>query len=388
MACKDPYAIEARRTDNSTHSLVTHITKEKGFWCVNSENAPATCADYEVRFCCPKYQIGSDCSEDEYDWTSWQNADTPAGLGDWEMATAFGENDVCSNPIGAQARQSNFTSMIGIYSDAVTHIQNDGFWCVNAEQPFGDCYDFEARFCCPKLLPSPDETNTSYVMDGTCDDEDYDWTLWLNMDHPNETGDWETLGKMPRLHVCSAPSGVQARNVGPGAMENIHINKESGFWCVNDENSEDCADFEVRFCCPKFKTGECTGPNAQWTGWYNDEWNKKNERIWVSNQDETELLQTYGDGAACANPTQSEVRPRPTGSSSYQATMWKYASGLVHHLEPDSYRCYNQEQTDDYYHCVDMEIRFCCPDMLSTGDCDGKQNFDYHQNFSNFNSIF
>ena len=54
LACKDPYAIEARRTDNSTHSLVTHITKEKGFWCVNSENAPATCADFEVRFCCPE----------------------------------------------------------------------------------------------------------------------------------------------------------------------------------------------------------------------------------------------------------------------------------------------------------------------------------------------
>ena len=67
----------------------------------------------------PKYQTGSDCSEDEYDWTSWQNADTPDGLGDWEMATAFGENDVCSNPIGAMARQSNNTGgfLIGVYSD-------------------------------------------------------------------------------------------------------------------------------------------------------------------------------------------------------------------------------------------------------------------------------
>ena len=96
---------------------------------------------------------------------------------------------------------------------------------------------------------TPDETNTSYIMDGTCDDEDYAWTTWLNTDMPGgnmSDGDWETLGRMPRLHVCSAPSGIQARATGPGATEVVHIHKDAGFWCTNDENSEDCADFEVR----------------------------------------------------------------------------------------------------------------------------------------------
>ena len=104
LACQNPSAIEARRTDNSTYDLVSHISKEMGFWCVNAEQDSVQCADFEVRFCCPKYYIGSDCSEPEYDWSAWQNLDSPDGLGDWETATHFGESDVCSNPIGAEAR--------------------------------------------------------------------------------------------------------------------------------------------------------------------------------------------------------------------------------------------------------------------------------------------
>ena len=369
MACLNPSAAHARRTDGSTTDLVTHITKELGFWCVNAEQDGVTCADYEVRFCCPKYATGSDCTESEYDWTAWQNIDTADGLGDWEMATHYGENDVCSNPIGSEAR------VVSAGMTNVTHITNDGFWCLNEEQEnSADCADFEARFCCPTVVK--DDTNTSYVMDGTCDDADHDWTIWLNTDSPTGSdGDWETLGKMTRMDVCASPTAIQARTEGPGATAVVHIHKESGFWCENAENSEDCADFEVRFCCPKFKTGDCTGENAHWTGWYNDEWDKKNERIWVSNRDELELLQTYGDGAACANPTEAEARPRPTGSVSYMTTMWEYAGHLVHHLSPEGYRCYNEEQTEDdagyRYHCVDMEVRFCCTDQLSTGGCDG-----------------
>ena len=80
LACLNPSAVEAARVNNETGiELVTHISKELGFWCVNAEN-DVTCVDYHVRFCCPKYATGSDCSEDEYDWTSWQNVDTAAGI--------------------------------------------------------------------------------------------------------------------------------------------------------------------------------------------------------------------------------------------------------------------------------------------------------------------
>ena len=109
-----------------------------------------------------------------------------------------------------------------------------------------------------------------------------------------------------------------------------------------------CADFEVRFCCPQFKTAECDGPQSTWTGWYNDEWGKKDEKIWVSNREEREELQMYGDGGACSTPTASEIRPRPTGSVSYQTTMWQYATNLVDHLSPDGYLCINEEQVNGF----------------------------------------
>ena len=95
---------------------------------------------------------------------------------------------------------------------------------------------------------TPDETNTSYIMDGTCDDADYDWTIWLNVDSPaNSDGDYETLGKMTRMNVCENPTGIKARTNGPGAKEVFHIHKDAGFWCINDENPSQCADFEVSF---------------------------------------------------------------------------------------------------------------------------------------------
>ena len=89
----------------------------------------------------------------------------------------------------------------------------------------------------------------------------------------------------------------------------------------------------------------------------------------MSNKVEEELLQWYGDGGACRFPTQSEIRVRPTGSTSFQATIWEYSKNLVHHLHPDGYTCVNEEQNGGYK-CVDMEIRFCCPNKYTAGSCD------------------
>ena len=181
-----------------------------------------------------------------------------------------------------------------------------------------------------------DEYNITYVMDGTCDDPSYDWTPWMNSGGVDDDGDWETLARFTRHEVCENPTGIQARSTGVGGADYLHIHKDAGFWCLNSENPEDCADFEVRFCCELYRTGDCRdSPDHQWTGWYNDEWGKKNERLWVSNKVEEELLQWYGDGGACRFPTQSEIRVRPTGSASFQHTIWEYSKNLVHHLKPD-----------------------------------------------------
>ena len=125
-------------------------------------------------------------------------------------------------------------------------------------------------------------------------------------------------------------SAIQARAIIPdgadyltmGSTAVLHINKKSGFWCINEEqpgifclqvlgfndifkDGEDCADFEVRFCCPKFKTAECDAPGHSWTGWYNDEWQRKNyfdpvSRIWVSARAEYEIHSPFGESAPCS----------------------------------------------------------------------------------------
>ena len=378
QVCAFPVGIEASRVDAANaDAQVVHISKEYGFWCINSEQDSVQCTDWQVKFCCPKYETGvCDIASGDYAWTAFASHDTPGvGIGDFETLTFLGENDVCSSPTGVKAQM--VAGSTG--EDVVTHIDTSrGFWCLNEEQPGGECADFEVSHCCP--IPKKDETNTTYVMDGTCDDPAYGWTRYMNTSTPSGTdGDYETLGNFARLNVCENPSAIRARTSGPGATSNIHINKNSGFWCVNSENSEECADWDVQFCCPMYKTGDCTADQGSWTGWYNDEWDKKNERIWVSNREERETLQMYGDGAACANPSQAEIRPRPTGSTSFQTTMWDYSTYLVDTLTTTEYSCINEEQEvgpTGPYKCIDMEIRFCCPNKLVIGECD-QEGYDW-----------
>ena len=67
--CQNPEAIQARRVDNSTNPLlITHISKELGFWCVDAEQQSGDhCVDYEVRFCCTKFVAG-ECDLENYEW--------------------------------------------------------------------------------------------------------------------------------------------------------------------------------------------------------------------------------------------------------------------------------------------------------------------------------
>merc|ERR1711892_1283351 len=301
QVCAFPVGVEASRVDAANaDAQVVHVSKEYGFWCINSEQDTVQCIDWQVRFCCPKYETGTcDTTSGAYAWTAFTSHDTPGvGIGDFETLTFLAENDVCSSPTGVKAQMVSGSTG----EDVVTHIDtNRGFWCLNEEQPSGECADFEVSHCCP--IPQKDDLNVTYVMDSTCDDPAYGWTRYMNTSTPSETdGDYETLGNFARLSVCDNPTGIRARASGLGATENVHINVNSGFWCVNDENSEECADWDVQFCCPMYKTGDCTAEQGSWTGWYNDEWQKKNERIWVSSREERETLQMYGDGAACANP--------------------------------------------------------------------------------------
>ena len=154
QVCENPIAISAQaRTSGS--SDVTHVDLEYGFWCNNDEQTDGECADFEVRFCCPK-KNERDCDAEGYEWTVWLDRDDPADTGDWENKDGFPANIVCSTPtaIEAQVKSGSWGST------KVTHMDNDqGFWCINDEQPKdATCADFEVRFCCPEEYVDPCES--------------------------------------------------------------------------------------------------------------------------------------------------------------------------------------------------------------------------------------
>ena len=107
--------------------------------------------------------------------------------------------------------------------------------------------------------------------DGFCDEAGLNgpamvWTDFMSIDSPNfGLGDYETLEKFAQNQVCSNPSAIMAQRIaGSGGRSLtratslvVHISKELGFWCANDEQAGiPCDDFEVKFCCPKYEAGE------------------------------------------------------------------------------------------------------------------------------------
>jgi hypothetical protein len=88
-----------------------------------------------------------------------------------------------------------------------------------------------------------------------CDEPGYTWTTWLDHDDPTDTGDWENRNNHEVNTVCAEPKGIQVQKVqgSYGSDQVTHFDNELGFWCINDEQPKDqqCADFEIRFCCPE-----------------------------------------------------------------------------------------------------------------------------------------
>ena len=55
VVCQNPTAIQAQKVSGSIGSdAVVNFDNNYGFWCINDEQPrDHTCADFEVRFCCP-----------------------------------------------------------------------------------------------------------------------------------------------------------------------------------------------------------------------------------------------------------------------------------------------------------------------------------------------
>lgn len=61
---------------------------------MNEEQENGLCADFAVRYCCPKYTTGvMDCEKEGYKWSKWLNSDNPTGNGDFEYISTFTANN-------------------------------------------------------------------------------------------------------------------------------------------------------------------------------------------------------------------------------------------------------------------------------------------------------
>lgn len=276
--CGNPTGVQARSLQGNKDW--THVSTDVGFYCVNSEQDDGACDDYEVRYCCPKYQ-SAECNLKGYAWTDWIDRDDPDQMGDIENLSALQPNTACRSPIATRAKDNSAGVADGT-SDAVTHIDSTGFYCYNHEQPGGKpCSDFSVSFCCPtdeadvtcndsgvcqanewclETSSGPtchcgdDDFNIDWDSDdfaefedgtclpldgqahidagqievGNCDEYGYAWTDLVSVSDPTTgDGDYEFIHNHPR--GCDAPTGLRA--VPNSAMTwPVHIDLGIGFW--------------------------------------------------------------------------------------------------------------------------------------------------------------
>jgi len=336
--CIKPVAAEARiigTTSLSTTEIVSFSLA--GLKCLNVDQTSGYCSDYEIRFCCEVMAVG-ECTGQ---WSTWKDRDNPSvGTGDWELLRYFTDDDLCLDPVAAEAR------IIGTSSMSTTEIVSfslAGLKCLNVDQPSLSCSDFEVRFCCE---------GTTNLAVGDCTGQ---WSPWKDRDDPSGTGDWEMLNLFTDDDICINPMAVESRIIGTSSLSTTEIVSFSlaGLMCLNvDQTSGYCSDYEIRFCCEVMAVGECTG---RWSTW--------KDRDNPSGTGDWELLRDFTDDDLCLDPVAAEARIIGATSLTTTEIVSFSLAGLI---------CVNGDQPSGS--CSDYEIRFCCTEItnLAVGDCTGQ----------------
>ncbi|MCH9648299.1 MAG: hypothetical protein K0U98_08675 [Deltaproteobacteria bacterium] len=95
---------------------------------------------------------------------------------------------------------------------------------------------------------------------GPCpEEEEWEWSPWLNRDLPSGNGDFELLPNFLDLNqACDNPKKVECRTHSTKVPWNetgldYSCTTEKGGFCLNAKQKDGsrCLDFEVRFLCPK-----------------------------------------------------------------------------------------------------------------------------------------
>ena len=79
-------------------------------------------------------------------WTAWLNRDAPSGSGDWETRADFA--GVCAAPRAVEGRVAA-TGVPSWQTGELLQVSAEvGLVCRTADQPDGECLDYEVRFDC------------------------------------------------------------------------------------------------------------------------------------------------------------------------------------------------------------------------------------------------
>jgi len=311
-----------------------------GLRCINDDQvSKGGCSDYEIRFCCAgitNLVVGECTKQWRGQWSSWKDRDDPSVTGDWELLNLFTDDDLCLNPVAAEARVVGTTSLT---TTEIVSFSLAGLRCVNDDQLFEEvCSDYEIRFCCAKF--------TNLVV-GECRGQ---WSSWKDRDDPSLTGDWELLNLFTDDDLCLDPVAAEARIIGTTSLTTTEIVSFSlaGLRCINDDqvSKGGCSDYEIRFCCAgitNLVVGECT---KQWRG----QWSSWKDRDDPSVTGDWELLNLFTDDDLCLNPAAAEARIIGTTSLTTTEIVSFSLAGLI---------CVNSDQVSEG-RCSDYEIRFCC----------------------------
>nr|XP_028561588.1 cartilage intermediate layer protein 1 isoform X1 [Podarcis muralis] len=126
-------------------------------------------------------------------WTTWFNIDHPGGNGDYERTDAirfYYRDRLCPRPIRVEARTTDWIPATSTGQVVHSNAQ-EGFWCLNKEQPAGQtCLNYAVRFLCPRdSLPQDSKMLWS------------SWSTWSEC-----SGKCEQDGVQTRTRTCLAES--------------------------------------------------------------------------------------------------------------------------------------------------------------------------------------
>ncbi|MCP5016989.1 MAG: hypothetical protein GY938_17235 [Ketobacter sp.] len=196
------------------------------------------------------------------------------------------------------------------------------------------------RYCCPEIRK---------VCDGK-------WTQWFDRDNPSGSGDWEQLIVLRKEHdICLNVTNVEVRtrytDVPAELTGQFFFQYDlDGFVCRNADNTGECLDYKVRFCCPLKKVCEGT-----WTQFF-DRDNPGGTGDWET------LLEIQKQYKVCKDPTMSEAY-------TLDGVPAELTGQVIFKNDAGGFACRNEDQPKGVF-CLDYKVRFCCPDPLIF--CDGE----------------